>query len=144
MNATIGRLPPIAFLTAVEFVQDAGKDTYSIVAMQPLPNGGIAGVDFCEAVLVTYHQVSRDGTLAAQALRLRSGIDLARDYPNTSRTIRARDQAFVFGESEYLVLDTGKRAVRRWVESSFKQWAVANGARLSFELGDCIFVPTGR
>lgn len=120
-----------------------GEDGFSIRAFAPLPNGGIAGKDFCALVqYFTFQQPDRIGAVpSGSGVVLRSGVDLIRDYPNTSRAITAGDYLATSSAGAYLVFDVSNRKVEAWWAKQGATWNSRRKDALAFSVNGRLFYP---
>ncbi|MCV6587236.1 MAG: hypothetical protein OIF47_17040 [Marinibacterium sp.] len=124
VSAQITTLPEMRLLKLLDVqTQPGGKA--SVRKYKDLPNGGIAGKDFCGPVQIANLTPNpRVGDVSnILALRLRPGLDLRRDYPTTSRAIFRNDQLLTLPAGRYAVFDISTKRVESWYATHGKAWA---------------------
>ena len=123
----------IQILTTLKSVSSGdGKNAY-FAALPFLPNGGIAGKDFCGVVGETHlAPPKRNGaTISTIALRLRSNLDLPAEYPNTFKTIDRGDYLTTFPAGRYYMLNMSQKRMADWFEAFGTDWAMQHSSQPS-------------
>ena len=117
--------------------------TFSLSTFPDLPNGGVAGKDICGPVQI---HLAREPENAGDAMRLigfwlRDGIDLATDYPNTSKEIFARNQSRGAPAGTYVILDRSQPAVSDWYDRHGAAWLIETGSGVAFVRSQWLLLP---
>lgn len=134
------KLPGFQVLALLFLTQAAPGGKQSIDAFKPLPNGGIAGKDFCGAIQLTTPK-SKSGVLRTMALRLRSNMDVMALYPNTAKTAQSRGMLEHIPAGRYIqVKETGNRRTQ-WLEEQSETWNGRDYSRPGFSLGNISYIP---
>lgn len=142
-----GRLVALDDLQIVKSLEmkriKTGASGFSAIAYQLLPNGGIAGKDFCAlAQFFTFEQPDRIGAVIAGAgVVLRRGINLKRDYPNTWRAISSGNYLTASAGGAYVVFDLSNSNVKTWWDTSGALWNGRRKNALAISVGDRLFYP---
>ena len=99
------RLPAIRVLSLIQLRRTGpAADDHAITRFDPLPFGGLGSRDSCGMVeLRDLADPSRAGPLIASiGLRMRSDLDILRDYPTTGAEMLHRDQVVALRPARYL------------------------------------------
>lgn len=136
-------LPRLQFLPVISMNRQAGTDEqFEITRFKDLPNGGIAGMDFCGVMqLATYAEPTPGAKIQHIALRLRENLDLARDYPTTSVEIFRRRQYFSFAAGRYAKVDLGDRLARAWHDTHAPSWSARDPERMGIVTEETALIP---
>jgi len=125
LDASTAHLPALSFLAIATVVYEGPqKNTFGIKAYELLPNGGIGARDICEPIKIeTFRRPTRNNdVILVSALRLRGGLNVAKDYPNTSKSIAA-DQLLKVSAGTYALLDLSDGQTKAWYTQQGGAWA---------------------
>ena len=126
---TVVELPALSFVVSVRMVFNGPEaNTFDIQGFDDVPNGGIAGYDFCNVVsLDTFQPATKAGdVIRMMAIQLRQGLDIEADYPNTSQDILNRDLLIEVDAGTYALLDTSPPLVDAWFKEHGPAWGMQN------------------
>ena len=108
MDMPIQRLPAIRILMLERRSEDPNPaPREDMLALAPLPDGGVATMDLCEWVFVNVLEPdpSDGGPVIWSGRRLRPSLDIAADYPNLAAEIARRGQLRTIPAGCYAVFD---------------------------------------
>ncbi|MEM7520060.1 MAG: hypothetical protein AAF307_03395 [Pseudomonadota bacterium] len=108
ISVPVHRLPAIRVLTLIErVVESSAEQTIAITRYADLPNGGIAGTDFCDVVVTTTFAGTgaRGDVLGGMGIRLRPGLEAAAAYPVAWREATRRGQVLDLSAGCYAEID---------------------------------------
>ncbi|MGH1415958.1 MAG: hypothetical protein ACRBB0_20905 [Pelagimonas sp.] len=141
--APILTLPALTVLTFGEIVVGQTPGKYDITARPDLPNGGIAGKDFCAMVYLDGYprpKAPGDPTMAV-GLLFRSNLDMLDLYPNTGAEIMRRQQLKTLPAGKYVPIDLSQKAGNAWYSAFGGAWPRRSTARLGIRLDKVHYIP---
>ena len=144
LTVPVRRLPAISVLGVADIVSNGGsRDSASIRAFDPLPDGGIAGIDLCETLTVlTFDRAAGRGDLvASNGLRLRPGLDIAGDYARVSPEIARRGQLRTVAAGCHAAFDLRQRDPKLFWDRFGDTWTGRQPGRLGLQRGPIGYIP---
>ena len=147
VSGVVGRtvtLNQISIVKAMQVKRIAkGENGFAVERFAPLPNGGIAGKDFCGfGFAFTFENPDRMGAVIQfGGVVLRDGLDLAADYPNTAQTIRSGGYETTTDGGLFAVFDFSKPKTKEWFSSQAGSWSGRRKGSYAFVLSERLYYP---
>ena len=110
VRGAVTTFPASIEVLPLQLISPDGKGTFQISAYPDLPHGDIAGIDFCDMMMIHSQafpmRMRPLGIVMAMGLRLKPGVDIAMQYPTSTVELKARGQYLTLPAGRYFFVES--------------------------------------